>query len=930
MRYSLSLTLISLSALSGFAADPEIDFGRQILPILSDKCFVCHGPDADKDEVRLDSFEGATADLGGYQAIDPANPKDSELIFRIHDSDDPMPPEKAEKQLTEAEKKLLTQWVESGGEYTKHWAFQTPQKSGGEKASIDYFVREQLRESGIQPAEPAEKETLARRAALTLTGLPPEPDQLDRFLKSGNYEGLVDELLSSPRFGEHQARYWLDAVRYGDTHGLHLDNRRGIYPYRDWVVKAFNEDLPFDQFITWQLAGDLLPDPSLEQLTATGYVRMNPSTSEGGAIPAEFQAKNNFDRTENFGTIFLGMTLNCARCHTHKYDPILHREYYELLAFFNSTAESPMDGNSYTYAPILEVPGSIKNWKQWEKVQQEQDQLLQKLSARMISSDIAERALAFAEKSSGWKSQNWKISKPVPLDAPSPALTEGKQWTDVKGLPGTSGEKLPKNDQARWLSFDLTSPITQALVLKVNAGPKSELWINGTKTTLNVRNTRMEIPSGNCSIQLKLHGTDGRTKLEARIESPWAELAKVKDWSKCSSDNRLQMAGDTTASVFDGELAKEATVLAAEVRSVKQKFTTTLVAEDLPTARETKVLERGEYDQPIGESLKPNTFAVMSPFPENSPRNRLGLAQWLTDRDHPLTSRVLVNRFWQMMFGEGLVRSPEDFGVQGKQPTHPELLDWLAVGFQESGWDYKALIKRMVISSTFKQDSTFRQDIKDPDNLKLARGPSYRLDAEVIRDMGLWAGGLLRDDMGGEGVKPYQPEGMWLALAHPASNTKSYVPDTDESVFRRSLYVYWKRTSPHPMMTLFDAPSRESSCVRRSRGNTPLQSLGLLNEPQRLEMARGLARRLVESGSDNAARIDSVFQLLACRPPTEVELKACLSLLKKATARYRNDSVAAKALTQTPELADANVAELAAWTQLSSTLLASDTTILLY
>ena len=711
------------------------DFSTEILPILSNKCFACHGPDAKKDEVRLDSYEGATEDLGGYSAIDSEKPENGELLIRIHDEKDPMPPEDAEKQLTKAERELLSRWVKSGGEYAEHWAFVKPGIVKG--GSIDRLVEAKLDGKGFAPE--ADRATLARRVALVLTGLPPESEQLEGYVKSGDFERLVDQLLGSERFGEHQARYWLDAVRYGDTHGLHLDNKRGIYPYRDWVVKAFNENLPFDDFITWQLAGDLLENPSMAQRVATGYVRMNVSTAEGGAIPAEFQAKNNFDRTENFGTIFLGMTLNCARCHTHKYDPIVHEEYYQLMAFFNSTSESPMDGNKYEYKPVMKAPANAAAWKQWD---------------------------AYVKK---------------------------------------------------------------------------------------------------------------REALKARGEGDFAEEAKKLDEEKAN---------------------------------LEKAFTTTLVAEELKKKRETKVLRRGEYNEPMGEPVSRGVFEVLNPFPKDAPKNRLGLAQWTTSRENPLVARVLVNRFWQSVFGAGLVRSPEDFGLQGRQPTHPRLLDWLAVKFQESGWDYKGLIKMMVMSKTFRQDSVRRADIEDPENLLLGRGPSYRLDAEVIRDLGLWAGGLLDPTMGGEGVKPFQPGGMWAALSHPGSNTKKYVADKDERVFRRSLYVYWKRTSPHPMMTLFDAPSREVSCVRRTSGNTPLQSLALFNEPQRVAMAQGVASRLLSEKKNDAERVNQLFQWIACRDASEHERTVCLKLLKQAK--------------------DAKHNEKSAWSQLAGAVLASDMTILLY
>ena len=743
--FCLSLIALGFSPLP--AAEEPVDFAREILPILSNKCYVCHGPDTKKKtELRLDSYAAATADRKGVRAIDPDDLGESELLYRIHDKEDPMPPVDAEKQLTDEERKLLDRWVRQGGEYAKHWAFVPPAKHDKSKKGIDAYIADALEASGTGFAPEAGRATLARRVALVLTGLPPEPQQLAKFLSDqspGAYGRLVDELLASSRYGEHQARYWLDAVRYGDTHGLHLDNRRGIYPYRDWVIMALNDNMPFDQFITWQLAGDLLPDPTLEQLTATGYVRMNPSTAEGGAIPAEFQAKNNFDRVETLGTVFLGLSMTCSRCHGHKYDPIPQEEYYRLMAFFNSTAESPMDGNKYDYKPVMKVPADIAAWKAW----------------RAAEGD------------------------------------EGKR----------------------------------------------------------------------------------------------AELQK--------------------------------------------QFVSTLVAKELPKPRETRLLDRGEYDQPHGDPLEPGVLSTVGPLPEGAPKNRLGLAQWLTSRENPMTSRVLINRVWQRVFGDGLVRTPEDFGNQGEHPTHPELLDWLAVEYMDSGWDLKHMLRLMVTSRAFRQDSKFRSDIADPENRLFARGPSPRLDAEVLRDLGLWAGGLLDPTMGGEGVKPYQPAGLWSALMHPASNTKKYVPDKGERVYRRSLYVYWKRTSPHPMMTLFDAPSRESSCVRRSRSNTALQSLGLLNEQQRVEMARGLAARMMQSSGEDAARIDFAFGLLACRPADEVEREALVGLLEKMRERYRQSpDEAKKLLSFGGGAADEKLepAEHAAWAQVAATVLASDVAILLY
>lgn len=801
-KVAIALLLVGSNSLES-AESNKVDFAKQILPILSNKCFACHGPDSKKpSELRLDSYEAATADRDGTKAINPKDLSESEILFRIHDEEDPMPPLDAEKQLTDSEKSLLSSWISSGGQYAKHWAFVLPMKEKG-KTNIDQFVGEKLKEQEVEFSSEAPRSVLARRAAIVLTGLPPEPQQLSQFLndkKPEAYERYVDLLLSSSRYGEHQARYWLDAVRYGDTHGLHLDNKRGIFPYRDWVIKAFNNNLPFDKFITWQLAGDLLPEPTLEQRVATGFVRMNPTTAEGGAIPKEFQAKNSFDRTENFGTIMLGSTMTCARCHTHKYDPVEHVEYYQLLAFFNSTSEGSMDGNRYEYAPVLKAPSNGTDWAKWASLEKERDNVIQS-SIKLVS---------------------------------------------AKSFPGI-------NDLEEWSKIDKSTQIKQI------ADPNGP-W--------------------------KSHNLHSRT----------VELNK-------------------------------------KIEDLQKTFTTTLVAQELPKPRETRILERGEYNMPIGDPLEPDVPAVMGSFPEGAPKNRLGLAQWLTSRDQPLVSRVLINRVWQRTFGYGLVRTPEDFGLQGEQPTHPELLDWLALEFQDSGWDLKHMLKLMVHSRTFKQDSKIRKEMQDPDNRLLARGQTYRLDAEVIRDIGLWAGNILNDRMGGEGVKPYQPDGLWSALMHPASNTKKYVRDKNDKIYQRSIYVYWKRTSPHPMMTLFDAPDRESSCVMRSRSNTALQSLGLLNETQRVEMSRKLAERLIKSTDSDERRLDLLYGLVSSRKASAKEKAACLNLVKNMRERYKDSEQDATELVSAgdaPRDQKIGVVELAAWTQLTTIVLASDAAILIY
>ncbi len=946
------------AGLSGFAADltgspvdalPPVDFAREVLPVLSDNCFVCHGPDSHEDtELKLDSFAAATSDLGGYRAIDPDALDQSELLARIFSKDDPMPPADAERQLTEQEQSVLKRWVEQGGEYARHWAFVKPEKRNAFEnatSAIDQSLASRLKKRKLEFAPEAPPEVLARRVALVLTGLPPTPEIREEFLQNPTqeaYEIFVDRLLDDAKYGEHQARYWLDAVRYGDTHGLHLDNRRGIYPYRDWVVRAMNQNLPMDDFFRWQLAGDLLDKPTLEQRIATGYVRLNPTTGEGGAIPDEFQMKNNFDRVETLGTVFLGMSLTCARCHTHKYDPIPQSEYYQLLAFFNNTAEPSMDRNAYEYGPTVKVPQDQQAWLRWQQLQRDANELI---ATAKVGDQERKTLIDYAVARLGWKTLNWKATKPLPIqqggvpDADDPKAG----WADLNGFPGAlvgraARGKAPNEKQKVCITFEVTVPQTQTLQLTLAGGVGSSVSVDqdDVPAAEKTKSGNMVVPltfePGTHLVSVVIHGLVGNSELRVQLENPWDSLGKTKDWDACHLSDQLRMLA-SKASPLKSRLDDPAKQLSAELLQAEAQFTTTLVTTELPSPRKTFVLRRGEYNLPIGDAVQPGTLAVMGTLPKDAPKNRMGLANWLTSAEHPLVARVFINRVWQRTFGHALVRTPEDFGLQGEQPTHPELLDWLAVDFQENGWDLKALLRSMVLTKAFRQSSAWRAEIDDPENRLFARASSYRLDAEVLRDIGLWASGLLDRHMGGEGVKPYQPPGMWLALAHPGSNTKKYVADKGTPLYRRSLYVYWKRTSPHPMMTLFDAPDRESSCVRRSRTNTPLQSLGMLNETQRVEMGRGLASLLLDKAGTKQDRINHLFQLLACRNASELEQNACSKLIQQLRTRYTGEPEDAERLLAVGEAKVAGThppIELAVWAQLVTTVLASDVAILLY
>ena len=904
---------------------------------MSDKCYACHGPDTKKkDLVRLDLEELAKKDLGGYHAIDPKDLEESELLYRIIDEEDPMPPEDFGKTLSKKEQEIIRQWVLSGAEYEEHWSFVPPTKAGIEPVGnpIDHFIDAKLNEEGTNFGKEADRATLARRASLILNGLPPEPEDLNAFLNDNNegaYDQYLDRLLARNDYGEHIARYWLDAVRYGDTHGLHLDNRRGIYPYRDWVVRSLNDNQPFDEFIQWQLAGDLLPNPTEDQKIATGYVRLNPTTGEGGAIATEFQAKNNFDRVETTGTALLGLSLTCARCHTHKYDPITHDEYFEFLAFFNNTAEPSMDRNQYVYGNHLTVAKDPVSKKKWEDFLGKEaaflkevratgkykgsDESLAKL-ADLLAPDLSKPGNRVKASSQNFHKRSQKPEHAIDdrldtiylnRDGNGSGLTIFTPNGIIHGISLTSAADHPGRDPKTYKLEGSTDVKTFTLISEgdvpsfTKRKQKREILFENNQSFTTYRLT---FP--------KLSDVYARFMQIAEIELLKKHLA--------AKDDLLARAQQLNNERIHGQ---------------RNYLTTTLIAQDLPeqSQRVTKVLERGEYDKPIGKPLNPGVFSVLGEMDAGSPSNRLGLANWITSDDQPLTARVLVNRFWLMVFGDGLVSTPEEFGLQGEHPTHPELLDWMAVDFQENGWNLKRLLKQFLTSRTFKQSSARRSDFPDPENKYWGRGPSYKLDAEVVRDLSLWSSGLLNRKIGGEGFKPYQPSGMWIALSHPNSDTKNYVMNKDDSIYRRSLYMYWKRTSPHPMMTLFDAPSRETSCVQRSRTSTSLQSLALFNETQRMETARKLAERLLRDKQRDSSRIEYLFTLLTSRKPSTVESTALSTLLDNAKSRFSlSEEDARKVLEHGLAPVDEKlpVAEVAAWTQVAATMLASDPAILLY
>ncbi len=947
-------TLGFFGAQSKPKAPPKIDFNRDVRAILSEHCWPCHGSDsarvAQSAGLRLDSFAAATSDRGGYRAIAPHDLAHSIAWSRI--SSNEMPPNVQNvNPLSEAEKGILKAWIESGAEFKGHWAFLPPTAQVvpkmGLKNPIDNFVAASLGAHGLTAEPEADRETLIRRVALTLTGLPPNPEEVSAYMldkRSDAYDRMVDHFLASPKYGENQARYWLDAIRYGDTHGLHLDNERGIWPFRDWVVSAYNRDLPFDKFTLWQVAGDLLPNPTLEQRLATGYVRMNPTTAEGGAIEQEFLVKNTFDRVDTTSTVFLGVTMGCAKCHDHKYDPFTAKDYYSMFAFFNSTADSPLDGNAKDHPPTIKVPSA------------EQASHLERLNRRMTIL----RAAVDLRVASAWVSERqqstpvvtgWEVSGPYPArdfqtaydrdDAPvsNPNSAIWKARTIKVNEPIFNF--IGRDNASGYLRADFTVEREQDFTFAASSDDSLKVWQNGNPVfAINIQRAvnqtvdtiKLHLKAGKNQILFKVingAGADGFTyAFGSAQDAKIAAIAKIVKEGKLDQKSEADLrATYLEAGPSSGDKTEYASLLVG-INRIESMIPTSLVAQDLMQPRLSYILKRGQYDLPdkkVDRAI-PAVFGTLRP---DEPKNRLGLAEWMVDPKNPLVSRVMVNRIWQQHFGVGLVKSAEDFGSRGEYPSHPELLDYLAVELIADGWSIKQLHRLILTSKTFRQSAAVSsvKRAKDPDNRWVARGPRFRMDAEVIRDQALYVAGLLDSTVGGQGVKPYQPAGLWEAVGYTASNTARFAQDHGSALYRRSIYTFWKRTSPPPSMLIFDAPMRESCVVSRSRTNTPLQALVTLNDPQFVEAARKFARRVYLSGSTDAVRTRNAFKMLLAREPDSRDFATIQSLVARQKQKYlASPDAAARMLSigESPRDRNVPVADHAAWTVACNTLLNLD------
>lgn len=1003
-------TFLAALALAGLAAaDEPLRFNRDIRPILSDTCFHCHGPDAATREagMRLDIRDAAI----GHGAFVPGNSAESAIVARITsaDPDALMPPPESKLALTAEQIETLRRWIDEGAVYEPHWAFAPVEETAvpaGADHPVDAFIRERLAREGVEPAPEAEKEALLRRVAFDVTGLPPDLDAMDAFLADtapGAYERAVDRFLASPAYGERMANEWLDAARYADTFGYQADVASNMWPWRDWVIEAFNKNLPYDDFARWQLAGDLLPNPTQEQRLATAFNRLHRQTNEGGSINEEYRQEYIADRVRTFGMTFLAMTFECARCHDHKFDPISQREYFSLSAFFGTIDESGI----YSHFTNAVPTPSMLLYKDGETAEHA------RLRDEVTS---AEAELRETREAAGARFRDWLEAGGFAIEPPAPAvrlpldaIAEGKtpeiaagKDTKLSGAPDLPVVEETDRGQALRFSGDnavevveagaysRTDPFTVALWMRAPAFEPRQVVLHYSKAREDAgsRGWALELDDGRPVLRLAHFWPGNAIEVRAVDALPtgeWAHVAAAYDGSSRAGGVTLYVNGRAAAveivrdklykdityessdpkaltlgarfrdtgfkdglmddvTLYDAALTPfEAAAIAGPVdwsaaaeeaahseapeahplfdyycaridppmaeaqanaqaaRKAESAFVQTvtemMAMEEMANPPATYLLARGAYDAPT-EPVDADTPAAIMPFGPERPRNRLGLADWLLDEANPLAARVAVNRYWGLLFGRGLVETPEDFGSQGALPSHPELLDWLAARFVESGWDVKAFMKLLVTSETYKQDARPRPELaeRDPFNILLAQGPRTRLSAEAMRDQALFASGLLVPVLGGPSVKPYQPEGLW----EDASWAK-YEQDHGEALYRRSMYTFWKRTVPPPTMLTFDATSREVCIARREMTQTPLQSLTLLNETGFVEAARVMAARVLAEHAATAERLTAAYRMLTGRAPGEAEMAILTAAFDEQRRHFAENPEGAHAYIATGE-----------------------------
>ena len=1094
---SVVIAVALLAAIAGChnrhtASSPSrehLDFNQDVQPILASNCFSCHGPDPEmrKANLRLDLEESAFKKRPGKpDAIVPGRPESSELVRRIESKDPhylmPQSPLGEAKPMKPEDVAILKQWVAEGAHYRPHWAFEKParaavpqvQNISWAKTPIDAFILRRLAKEGLRPSPEANKRSLIRRVTLDLTGLLPAPEEVNQFVQDSSpqaYEHLVDRLLASPAFGEQRARYWLDYARYADTYGLHIDNNRYIWAYRDYLIKAFNTNKPFDQFAKEQIAGDLLPARNLDQIIASGYVRSGVSSNEGGTIPEELRVNIARERTEAYGAAFLGLTVGCAVCHDHKYDPTTQKDFYQLSAFFNNINEQPFNGDKPNWAPVVHIP-KPQNLAAYNTLLSKRAEVQRQLDALRLQNRILIQR---------WLSSKQSPAQPVATDKLllRLRLDEGGGEVLKNSAPNASpkefpvGKFKPQWGETTWLWPDFrmdtstrvemgqigdyewnqpfssggwfmlrsapnltSSKVSGALISKMDSTQHDRGWVmaagNGIISVMladqapkeqpapdkpkkgkkKVEAPKAKIPkdttpmraikvstvtalptngqwdhlfftydgSGRAAgVKLYVNGAPAATKivsdtlarnsmrtsapLQLGRKSPDEQQARdtryqdlrlyaralteeeakrlpFEDYvaeiiSKPASQwNRDQWHAVTEfyfANVDEPAKAMQSQIqkMDAELDKLSEGGDISLVAQERPSVAYADVLTRGVYTA-RKERVEANTPHFLPPLPAGEPHNRLALAKWTVSPENPLTARVTVNRMWNELFGAGLVETTEDFGIMGQRPSHPELLDWLAVEFRESGWDMKHMYKLMVMSAAYRQSakSTPDQLARDPKNLLLAHGPRFRMDAEMLRDIALQSSGLLVNKIGGPSVKPYQPDNVWESVGYPTSDTTKYKQDHGDALHRRSLYTYWKRMAMPPNMDAFDAPTRDTACTRRQRTDTPLQALVTMNDTQWVEASRALAERLIKQGGKQPGqRIQYLSELVLSHDPSPQMASVLQQSLNQMEKHYATDPTAAHdlvAVGEKPRDAAIPPPELAAWTMVVSEVLNLD------
>jgi len=1028
----------------------EISFNEHIQPILSEYCYHCHGPDSgtrrpDKEPLRLDSEEGLSQmrDFGAPVII-KGKPEESELVklIRSHDKDEVMPPPESHKVMAPREIALLEKWVAQGAEYEGHWSYQAvkridPPKNDWSDKPIDGFVFEKLGEAGLKPNEPENPRRFHRRLSLDLTGLPPNPEETDAFALAYEKDAEAaisseaDRMLATVASAEQLARHWLDAARYADTHGIHIDNYRAIWPYRDWVVRAFQTNMPWDQFTKEQIAGDLMDNPSLDQKIATGFNRCLATTGEGGAIDAEYDAIYATDRVDTMGAIWLGLTASCASCHDHKFDPFSTKEFYQLTAFFRNNTMGAMDGNNAEHPPTVFVP-LMEDRGKWLETESKLADVDRRLAERRGAATVDYEAWLAGAATAKPQDTDSTLSIHFPLEE-----AEGTLKGIVDGNPleiaaaperidGPLGKAVvvsggdielgniagfSRGDQVSYGGFVwFEGSPTGAVVAKMNPALNFrgwDIWLEGGRIGGHIIDSwdksanKLLAPqqleekkwhhvmitfdgrqSGHQSMAVHIDGkraggdiypntVGGTLENEVPLRFGSRDGGDSKLTSKVALQDfrfyRRLLRDDEISSLANSQMIANWAALPKEQRSPEQEkalfehFVTAVDAPSLDLLREkdglmsgqTQLRERGSPSlvfeekkdtKPIanilirggysskGEEVSAATPAMLPPMPEGAPANRLGLAMWLNDTKNPLPARVTMNRLWSQLFGNGIVETTGDFGIMGARPTHPKLLDWLASEFIASKWDYRHMVKTIVTSKAYRQDGSVSPGKleKDPANHLISRGPRTRLEAEQLRDMALASAGILAEKVGGPPVKPYQPEGIWSAVAMPQSNTKDYKQDSGEALYRRSLYTFWKRTASPPSMEILNAPSREVFCVRRDVTNTPLQALVLMNDPQFVEASRVLAEKALKASGDFDSRLDHISLRLLNRkfdPEDRNDLHETMDKAVKYYTAKPEEARLAIAIGETKPDESLPAPELAAWSLITNQIFNLDETV---